>query len=154
MLISEVAEKIMKEVYSLFYFTVPKLPEYSSKQKRGFKLKESQFCILLFLETVSSREKKEINCAGIAKSTLYSPQKITRETNELEKISFIKKVHLPPPRANKVRIKILSKGLKALLKEKERRRASFEKMLVHLADQERETLLVFFRKMVEGGSVR
>ncbi len=144
MLASQAAEKLIEEIYSTFYFMVPRLPSRLSKKR----LSESQFSTLLILIN-RKKEGEKITPKKIQEKTTYSSPIVTRILDNLEEKKLIERIPYSfPTDKRKVEVKITSAGIEALSKEKNERKKRFEEIMSILSGQERRAFVTIWQKIV------
>lgn len=143
MLASKAAEKLIEEIYSTFYFIVPRLPSRLSKKR----LSESQFSTLLILIN-GKKEGEKITPKKIEEKTTYSSPIVTRILDNLEEKKLVERIPYSfPTDKRKVEVKITSAGIEALSKEKNQRKRWFEQKLSILSEEERTSFVTILRKI-------
>lgn len=143
MLASQAAEKLIEEIYSTFYFMVPRLPSRLSRKR----LSESQFSTLLILIN-RKNEGEKITPKKIGEKTTYSSPIVTRILDNLEEKKLVERIPYSfPTDKRKVEVKISSAGIEALSKEKNQRKRWFEEKLSILSEEERTSFVTILRKI-------
>ncbi len=154
MLISEATERLMGKIYPLIYFILPRLPSRISQQG----LNESQFSILLLLQDIIEKNEQIIQ-VEIAKIITHSSTTISRQIDNLGKKALVIRKPVRNIESNRERtqlnkrmtlVEITPLGTEILLKEKNRRKKEYEKILACLTPQERKCFINYLEKIVVG----